>query len=57
MGAALASVAANLNGFAGGLSAGNADAVAFWVFATALPLAVVRLLAQREPWPALQARS
>ena len=45
VGAALASVAANLNGFAGGLSAGNVDAVAFWVFALALPLALVGLVA------------
>ncbi len=45
VGAALASVAANLNGFAGGLSAGNVDAVAFWVFAVGLPLAIVGLVA------------
>ena len=45
VGAALASVAANLNGFAGGLSAGNVGAVAFWVFAMALPLALVGLVA------------
>ena len=44
-GAALASVAANLNGFAGGLSAVNVGAVSFWVFAVALPLAVVGLVA------------
>jgi MFS family permease len=45
VGAALASVAANVNGFAGGLSAGNVGGVAFWVFALALPLALVGLVA------------
>ncbi len=45
VGAALASVAANLNGFAGGLSASNVGGVSFWVFAVALPLAVVGLVA------------
>jgi MFS family permease len=45
VGAALASVAANLNGFAGGLSAGNVGPVSFWVFAIALPLALVGLAA------------
>ena len=45
VGAALASVAANLNGFAGGLNAGNVAPVAFWVFALALPLALVGLVA------------
>ena len=45
VGAALAGVAANLNGFSGGLKASNVDAVAFWVFALALPLALVGLVA------------
>ncbi len=45
VGAALASVAANLNGFAGGLSDGNVSAVSFWVFALAVPLAGVALVA------------
>ncbi len=43
-GAAMASVAANLTGFAQGLSPANVASAAFWIFATALPLALAAVV-------------
>ncbi len=57
-GAAIASVAANLTGFAHGLTPANVASASFWIFATALPLALaavvfavrlVRLMAASTP--------
>ena len=56
-GAAMAAVAANLTGFASGPSAANVGGAGFWIFASALPLALlalgfavrlVRLMAARD---------
>ena len=43
-GACLAGIIANLVGFSSGVSQGAAQASAFWLFALALPLAIVGAL-------------
>jgi len=47
-GAAIASVAANLTGFSHGLDAASVRHASFWIFATALPLALVAVYFARQ---------